>query len=867
MKQIYGSRYATSFVRQITCCLLFALLIVPLYSSGTIKLSKNEKLEINLQPLLLYYVGDQQAFSLEQILSIEEQFFKPTDNHIGTKLPRTGDHIIYRFDLKNINTVRSVVLHLDDPMLSHIDIYHLENDKLIKHAQIGSARPIQPTTHNSLPHIRLELQPKQSSRIYIQIRSTSKLNLPIKLYDVDTFQHQINKHLIIFGCFIGITLLIIGYNCLTFYETRRQVYLLQILYTVTLTLLLGVYSGFGFYLLPFTIHSPLIDKLPILHYGNYISAILLSLYFLRYDISKCRIYRLGLYFCSILFIQSLLVYAMPGSIDMGIELFTSILFFTFIILICRKKISDKAYWVHYYLISWIPMLIVTLIYYLQQYQIISSHLINQNIFVFVTLLQITLISIALAKRYQHHVNERLYNVTHDSVTQLPNNILFNECATKQITKDRPFTLILFRAERFAEIKPALGLEAANNLITAIIKNVSGYFQQMDYLLIFEKNETSDTRLSRISDDTFGLIIPGEYQREELTYIVLTIQEAVSTPIDVGGYNISTPCSVGIISYPMYGANAELLIEKAKHALGLANKDDCKYNFYNGEQNTHVQDQLLLAAELQKAIDDDALEIYHQPQINLDTSTVCGHEALLRWIHPTRGFISPEVFIPLAEDTGIINQLTEWVISRSLQQHKDLCQLGFEHPISINLSGKDLTQPGLIVHIMTTIADLELVPSTIIFELTESATSDDPIHALKTINQLHELGLKIAIDDFGTGYSSLENLSKLPFHELKVDKSFILDLITSDRDQAITKTTIEMAKNLGIFVVAEGIETKEVENLLKSYDCELGQGYLYSKPLPLKDYMQWLQGSSPYVLNYTKTSNLEPIKQSEYVLSS
>lgn len=520
-----------------------------------------------------------------------------------------------------------------------------------------------------------------------------------------------------------------------------------------------------------------------------------------------------------------------------------------------------------YLLSWVPLFIGTTLAQLILLETVPYNYYTQNALLFGVVLEIIFISVALAQRFRNNENERLYSVTHDSVTNLPNGILLNECANQQIMQNQPFTLILFQAERFSEIKPALGLVAANNLITAIVNNVSEYFRQMDNLYAFESYEDERISLSRIDDDTFGLIIQGSHQHEELNYIALTIQEAVSTPINVGGYNISTPCAVGIISYPQYGINADVLIQKAKHALGSARKDDSKYNFYDGEQNAHIQEQLQLAADLQKAIDEDQLEMYHQPQIDLSTGSVCGNEALIRWTHPTRGFISPEVFIPLAEDTGMIAQLTEWVISRSLLQHERLCELGFKHNISINLSAKDLTQPGLIAHIMTTIADLDLDPKTIIFELTESATSDDPVHALKTINQLHELELKVAIDDFGTGYSSLEYLSKLPFHELKVDKSFVLDIMNSQRDQAITKTTIEMAKNLGLFVVAEGIETTQIEALLKSYGCELGQGYLYSKPLAIDDYERWLQGDSQYVVNCEKTTSSQAISDKTAIFNA
>ena len=848
-----------TFSSLLSMCLLFTVIFINTLSIAkannqndidaldTVLQLKNENSKAqSLDKYLHYYLAQSDALSSNEIINLPKVSF--ISNHQESLNSKLGQSTIFRIDVYNPQKTQELVLQVNNPLIDTIDLVVARNGMVVYEEKLGDSRQSQYRLKNSIPHFKINFASNQLTSIYIQLRSTGTTIAPIMLHDNQAYTEQVYHRFITWGVFIGIVMVMIAYNFILYFGIRDKIYLFYLGYIVAIAFQLGTLYGFGFHILPFEIQSFFNSKIVMMNYIISIFAILFALYFLRYDTHQSTLYKFSLIFCSALGVMGFISAFLPEYIGAKIYYPIQLTIYILIARICIPKLFNGSQWSSYYLLSWLPLFTGTTLAQLVLLDIVPHNYFTHNALLIGVILEIALISLALAMRFRHNENERLYNVTHDSVTNLPNSVLLHECANQQIEQNQPFTLILFQAERFSEIKPALGLVAANNLITAIVDNVSEYFQQMDNLFIFEAYESDEVRLSRIDDDTFGLIILGTHQHEELNYIALTIQEAVSTPINVGGYNISTPCAVGIISYPQYGINADLLIQKAKHALGSARKDDCKYNFYDGEQNAHVQEQLQMVADLQKAIDEDQLEIYHQPQIDLSTGTVVGNEALLRWIHPTRGFVSPEIFIPLAEDTGMINQLTDWVISRSLTQHKRLCDLGYNHHISINLSAKDLTQPGLVVHIMTTIADLDLHPETIIFELTESATSDDPVHTLKTINQLHELELKVAIDDFGTGYSSLEYISKLPFHELKVDKSFVLDIINSERDQAITKTTIEMAKNLGIYVVAEGVETEQIEALLKSYGCELGQGYLYSKPLALDDYIQWLQGSSQYVAN-------------------
>lgn len=833
----------------------FILLFQVALQAQTIKLSELDLDHFSATDYIHYKVLKDKQLSFDEIRALpDDQFIRHRDTPLSPKIDAST--YWYRLDFSNTvnntaslskdNNARQLILQIDNPMIDQLELFVVVNGKLKQHELLGDFYQSTHTLKNSLPHFNIDFAPNSLSRVYLRVKSDGSTIIPMTLHQQSTFQTQIYRTFLTWGAFIGIIIMMTAYNVLLYIGSHDKVYLFYIGYIVAMLIELGIVYGYGFHLFAFEVQSLFNQKVIVLNYIISIFAVLFALFFLRHDIHKTVIYKISINFCRLLALLGIASIFIPEYIAVKIYYPIQLLVYLVIGWITFPKLFKGNSWATYYFISWLPLFAGTTIAQLLLLGMIQYHYFTQNALLFSVVLEIAFISFALAVQFRANEEEKIYNVTHDSVTGLPNQILLTECISLQIEQQQHFSLIVFEAERFSEIKPALGLIAANNLVTAIVDNVSDYFSAMDNLFVFEKTEHTEIRLSRINDDTFGLVLMGDHEHEELSFIILTIQEAVSTPINVGGYSVSTSCSVGSVCYPQFGTSAEIIVQKGLHSLDMAKKEDSKFAFYSNAHKKGTQEQLQLVAELQKAIDNDTLEIYHQPQIDLASQRVCGNEALLRWNHETRGFISPEVFVTLAEDTGMINQLTEWVIIRSLEQHAELIEAGFLQNISINLSAKDLTQPGLIAHIMTAIADLALDPSSIIFELTESATSDDPVHALNTINQLHELNLKVAIDDFGTGYSSLEYLSKLPFHELKVDKSFVLDITTSQRDRAITKTTIEMAKNLDIFVVAEGIETIEIEDILRSYQCEIGQGYLYSKPLPLKDYLAWLRSDNKYV---------------------
>jgi EAL domain-containing protein (putative c-di-GMP-specific phosphodiesterase class I) len=286
----------------------------------------------------------------------------------------------------------------------------------------------------------------------------------------------------------------------------------------------------------------------------------------------------------------------------------------------------------------------------------------------------------------------------------------------------------------------------------------------------------------------------------------------------------------------------LLLARAELAMHAAKRGQSGCEVYAPSMDAASQESLSLLSELRHAIDAGELRLFLQPKVDLHGQKIAGAEALVRWQHPTRGLVPPMEFIPFAEQTGFIRQITAWVLHASAQAWMGLQRDGLALPISVNLSTRDLMDQDLPIKVADLVAGVP--PPALCLEITESAIMDDPQRALQTLEQLHALGFKLSIDDFGTGYSSLAYLKQLSVDELKIDRSFVMNMERDIDDAKIVRSTIELAHNLGLTVVAEGLETAKQWTLLQTLGCDQGQGYFLSRPMPAEKFTDWLRGWQP-----------------------
>jgi EAL domain-containing protein (putative c-di-GMP-specific phosphodiesterase class I) len=314
------------------------------------------------------------------------------------------------------------------------------------------------------------------------------------------------------------------------------------------------------------------------------------------------------------------------------------------------------------------------------------------------------------------------------------------------------------------------------------------------------------------------------------------------PFIINGKPITLKTSIGIALHPKHANNAEMLLQNTEIALDQAKLLHNDYHLYCKDSDAIEQGNLILEKELKDAIENDELVMYYQPQVSLKYQRVCGIEALVRWQHPIKGIVPPDGFIPLAESCGLIVPLTLWTLNTTLRHCSPCFKNRNDFNVSINLSAALLHKQDLVDLITQAMQIWDTKPSSLILEVTESAMMTNPDQSMKTLNRLHDAGIKISIDDFGTGHSSLAYLKQLPVNELKIDKSFVMNMGENQDDKKIVRSILDLGHNFELKVVAEGIENEKIMSELTEMGCDIGQGYHISRPVPLDELQEWMKNN-------------------------
>lgn len=423
-----------------------------------------------------------------------------------------------------------------------------------------------------------------------------------------------------------------------------------------------------------------------------------------------------------------------------------------------------------------------------------------------------------------------YKATHDELTGLPNRYLFNDRLEQTIIMSgrdkKQFAILLLDLDRFKEINDTIGHSVGDEVLRIVSSRM------------LEGLRASDT-VARIGGDEFSFILVGVGQvlAEKMARKII---ELIEPKVTVGEHSLKIGASIGISIYPDNGSNADLMMRRADVAMYYAKHNNLMLASYREEMDSDHYEKLMLSNDLKNSITNGHFEPLFQPKIDLLTGKPCGCELLLRWHHPQLGLIYPDKFIPLAERENLIGELTKWVISNYLHIFVDLIKEDKSFHVSVNISPVDLLDDSLLVSIRETLKQSGFPEGNLCIEVTENAIMKNPVRSAEILDMYHSSGILVSIDDFGTGYSSLAYLQKFPISELKIDKSFVTDLEESSANYSIVNATITMAHDLGITVVAEGVEDKPVLETLKSMGCDRAQGYLYVRPLIIEDMLEWIK---------------------------
>jgi diguanylate cyclase (GGDEF)-like protein len=434
--------------------------------------------------------------------------------------------------------------------------------------------------------------------------------------------------------------------------------------------------------------------------------------------------------------------------------------------------------------------------------------------------------------------ERLYEnldrmASTDSLTQLPNRGFLQDqleqAAAEARVEGKAFALFVMDLDRFKEINDTLGHHIGDLLLQQVAIRLRSKLRESDVI-------------ARMGGDEFAVLMPNVTPKQTDMAARMLLQ-SLRVPFAIETQQLNVHTSIGICLYPDHGVDAQTLIQRADIAMYAAKQANCGHMFYDAQMDRHHPALLTLMGELRQAVEQEQFLLYFQPKIGLKTNRVVGFEALVRWRHPSGKLVLPDTFIPILEQTGLIRSLTGWVTNEALGMVSDLRERGFELPIAVNISTRDLLDSGLQEELAEQLAVHQASAHWLELEITESTVMADVAGAAELLTQLAGMGFRLIVDDFGTGYSSLAYLKRLPVHTVKIDKSFVMGMAKDENDAAIVYTSIDLAHNLGLQVVAEGVDQEVTLSRLRSRGCDEAQGIYLSRPLPREDVIEWLVKSS------------------------
>src|SRR4051794_36050368 len=425
-----------------------------------------------------------------------------------------------------------------------------------------------------------------------------------------------------------------------------------------------------------------------------------------------------------------------------------------------------------------------------------------------------------------------HRTLHDALTGLPNRDLLRQRVEHALTGLTPdgdqIAVLLIDLDHFKEINDTLGHLHGDLLLSEIARRLGAAMRPGD-------------TVARLGGDEFAVLLAPVSNPVQAIGLAQSLRRHIAEPIDVDGVVMRTEASIGMAVAPDHGRDVDTMLRRADIAMYVAKGGRTGVEVYDSTQESHSPARLALAGELRRALEQRELVVYYQPQAAVSTGLVTGVEALVRWHHPQRGLVGPDVFVPLAENTGLIGPLTIAVLDNALTQVRSWDGIGVHLDLAVNLSTRSLLDRALPGVVSKMLARHGLAPQRLELEITESMIASDPERALEVLAQLRSVGVRVALDDFGTGYSSLANLRDLEVERLKIDRSFTQSMGTSHPDAVIVASTVDLAHQLGLEVVAEGVETQEAWERLREMGCDLAQGYFLARPMAPEHATAWLTG--------------------------
>ncbi|ASG66786.1 hypothetical protein CEW91_11855 [Idiomarina piscisalsi] len=751
------------------------------------------------------------------------------------------------------------LLEITYPLLDKIDFY-VKTDGAATHYSTGDRR-----RYNDRPiHGRtfvfpIELAPNAVSEVYFRVQSASSHQISTRLWSNDAYIKYSNEDATYRAVYYGSQIMLIIFILGLYMLMRERVYLLFSLTILGLLTLQAAMHGVLFqYVIP---AFPLVHEYVILTSVPFILFMMLWFSSDYLDLRRrhkrwYQTYRLAALIVLLVFISAfILPYRLATMFGVGLSVPVTLLTLWTGIRLWSKGTKTARL----FTISWAALLVGCLITILNQLGVVAIPGASQYSIPLGASIQSILMAYALADRFQKDRNDKvkaqearfyalkkqrdteremMRSATRNQLTGLCNRQVFEQVLSSHLEHNsrESIAIGLWHIESFNDYHKTLGHESSETLLQTVAKRLNN--EAAGIVSIVRLDRKDDIAVANIETVTFGCIFK-DLCREETLSLVQKLADILHEPIEFKGLSIEFAVRSGC-AFSEPGIDVSTLQRHAFIAFGHNLPNEQQVTVYSPDMDSYSPRRLTLMTELRNALKSDELELYFQPQVDLKADKCAGFEALIRWTHPEYGFIPPDEFIPIAEETGVIREVTTWVLKKAAEFSVNLEGIGQSLTVSVNISAENLRDKDFVAEIDKLVKSGQMSADTLILEITETAAMENRETAIQTLIDLHADGFKISIDDFGTGYSSLAYLDELPVHEVKIDRSFILKMQENEQEDTIIRATINMGHELGFKVLAEGVEDAQVAEKLKKRGCDLVQGYYYSKPKPKVEALTWLK---------------------------
>ncbi|MCG7533499.1 bifunctional diguanylate cyclase/phosphodiesterase [Pseudoalteromonas sp. OOF1S-7] len=786
--------------------------------------------------------GDQTAISLKTYNDATNQLNLAEIRQMATQMTEASEHIKLqrgvatwvRVDIPP-NVQQEQVIYTQ-PFQGVLKFYLERADKLIQYTLVAPTKELVSPAQAVLPHIKVP-RDDQSARLYIQAQGTYPQWLTISASHESDFVQLFSIKVFLFGVEAG-CIYFVAFFLLMMAVTQLRPGLLAIAgYVLLVAFLSGAESGVNVLLLPAVVSGAL---------ATYSSQFfLLSLacilcFFHFFAVQKRLNEQHQHYLWRLLWALLLVVcFSAPlhASYQLLFQVIASLVVTAYIAYVLCMQPPQYQLEARLLTLAFAPVLVLLVILMLGQLGVLaSSHYYVLNH----TLLTGHILLLAYYV-YWHERQKKLLLLqyaNHDKETGLPNRHMLQKALDGLQSTHQHHTLIMFRPKVLSVIRLNMGWDYAAMQLKLLLKKVQLQLDTYGRVTIAAE-PNSKTQIYQLDDILFAIVLRGKLELSQVEQYACLLASIFEEGINFKGELLVDQLEIGVASNPIHAQTTEALMQRALQAISARPLGTQKWHLFDHNDSLSLERRIKVASSLKYAVSQNQFTLYFQPQVKLQQGEVFGAEVLLRWHHPELGVIPPDEFIPIAEASGMIPEITDWVVEQALSAQAELCHIYPQHILSLNVSGKDIGRKELAVQLITLISQLNLIPSQLMLEITESVTLANEMDLNEIIDGFKRLGVKMAIDDFGTGYSSLAYLSQLGVDEIKIDKSFVMNIASSATNQTICKATCDMAHNLGSMVVAEGVESVHSYQMLQAFGCDIGQGYYISRPLPFDQYRDWL----------------------------